>query len=158
MPGYDQPINSPSYTDEGMHDQEVYADTLPDITGLPQNDVVDEFSSGMGTEGDSWHLDGSQFPFMQGGYPTENESLEIEFINDCLPYTTGKPGTGFFFGSSLGAEISSNYSTLINSAVDISSTGKPKAWYKICVALEWVILVKRNAAARKNAQLFYYNY
>ncbi|TKY61556.1 Calmodulin-binding protein 60 B [Spatholobus suberectus] len=149
LPGCSQPSTSASYTDEGMHDQQVYADPLPSIREMPQNShVLDEFSSEMYTEGDGWHLNGSHFPFVQGGYSTENEGSEIQFIDGCPPYTTWEPETGFFFGSPLGAEIS---------AMQISSSGKPKAvWYKIRVALKWVISAKRDAAARKNAHLFYY--
>ncbi|KAL2345625.1 hypothetical protein Fmac_006910 [Flemingia macrophylla] len=148
MPGYSQPFISASYADEGiMHDHQVYADPQPDIGEMPQNrHVLDEFYSEMYTEGDTWHLNGSYFPFVQ----SENESSMIQFVNDCPPYTTREPEASFFIGSSAGAEFNS-YSTFINSAVDISGTGKRKAvWFKILVALKWVISVKRNAAARKN--------
>ena len=159
FPGCGQPSISPSYTDEGMHDHQVYADPLSGITEMSKNShLLDELSSEMYTEEDSCHLNGSQFPFVRGGYSTENEWSEIQFIDDCPSYTTWEPETGIFFGSPVGAEFSS-YSTFINSDEDTSSSGKTKAvWYKIRVALKWVISVKRDAAARKNAQLFYYNY
>ncbi|KAL5135915.1 Calmodulin-binding protein 60 D [Glycine soja] len=159
FPDYSQPSISPSYTDEGMHDHQVYADPLPGITEMSQNShLLDELSSEMYTEEDSCDLNGSQFPFVRGGYSTENESSEIQFIDDCPPYTTWEPETGILFGSPVGAEFSS-YSTFINSDVDISSSGKTKAvWYKIRVALKWVISVKRDAAARRNGHLFYHNY
>ncbi|KAH1079162.1 Calmodulin-binding protein 60 D [Glycine max] len=159
FPGCGQPSISPSYTDEGMHDHQVYADPLSGITEMSKNShLLDELSSEMYTEEDSCHLNGSQFPFVRGGYSTENEWSEIQFIDDCPSYTTWEPETGIFLGSPVGAEFSS-YSTFINSDEDTSISGKTKAvWYKIRVALKWVISVKRDAAARKNAQLFYYNY
>ncbi|RDY07888.1 Calmodulin-binding protein 60 D, partial [Mucuna pruriens] len=142
-PGYSQPFISASYTDGGMHDHhQVYADPLPSLREMPQNShAFDELFSGMYTEGDSWHLNESQFPFVENGYSPENVSSEIQFINDC-PHTTWEPETSFYFGSSVGAEF---------------SNGKPKAvWYKIRVALKWVISVKRYAAARKNALHSYF--
>ncbi|XP_020211078.1 calmodulin-binding protein 60 D isoform X2 [Cajanus cajan] len=160
LPGYSQPFISASYADEGiMHDHQVYADLQPDIGEMSQNRYdLDEFSAGMYTEGDSLHLNGSYFPFVQGGYSSENERSVIQFINDCPPYTTLVPETSFFIGSSVGAEFN-NYSTFIDSAADISGTGKPKAvWYKILVALKWVISIKRETAARKNVKQFHYNY
>ncbi|CAJ1869019.1 unnamed protein product [Sphenostylis stenocarpa] len=158
FPDYSQPFISASYTDEGMHDNQVYADPLTGTREMPQNShVLDELSPEMYTEEDSCHFNGSCFPFMQGGYSAENEVSETQFIDSCSPYTTWQPETGLFFGSSDGEEFNS-YSTLVNSAVNIPSSGKPKAaWYKIAFALKWVISVKRHAAARKNAQLFYYN-
>jgi len=154
--GYSQPSISASYTDEGMHDSQVYADPLPGTREMPHDShVLDEFSSEMYTEEDSCHFNGSCFPCLEGGYSMDNESSEIEFIDGCPHYATCEP---FFFGSSDGEEFSS-YSTFINSTADISSSGKPKAaWCKIGFALKWVLSVKRYAAAKKNnAQLFYHN-
>ncbi|KAJ1417169.1 hypothetical protein SESBI_16862 [Sesbania bispinosa] len=158
-PGYIQPFISDAYIDEGMYDYQNCADQLLDMEEIPQNSHVDDaFSSGMYIEGDSWHLNGSHFPVVQGGYSTDNESSEIQFTNGCPPYTTWGAENGFFFGSIDGAEFSS-HSTFLNSAIDISSSGKPKAeWCKIRAALKWVISVRRDAVARKNAKLFYYNY
>ncbi|KAK7284418.1 hypothetical protein RJT34_19164 [Clitoria ternatea] len=159
LPGCSSPFITASYTDEGMNDYQIYADQLQDIGEMPQNShVEDEFSSGIYIEEDTWHLNGSNFPFVQGGYSIENENSEIEFINGCPPYSTWELGTECLSGSSIGAECSS-HSTFLNSTVDISSSGKPKAvWCKIRFALKWVISVKREAAAKKNAKLFYYNY
>ncbi|XP_027353219.1 calmodulin-binding protein 60 D-like [Abrus precatorius] len=157
-PGGSPPFNSTSHCDKGTLDYQIYADQRLDIREMPQNSHVEyEFPSEMYIEGDSCYLNGSHFPFVEGGDEIDNVSSGIQFINDCPPYTTCEPETGFFFGSSVGAEFSS-YSTFLNSAVDISSNGKPKAvWYKFRVALKWVMSVKRDAAARKNAKLFYYN-
>ena len=124
---------------------------------MPQNSYVGgDFFSGMYVEGDGWQLNGSHFPIVQGGYSTENYSSQIQLINGCSPYTKSGQENSFFFGSPDGAELSS-HSPFVNSAK--SSSGKPKAeWFKILNALKWVISVRRNAAARKNAELFYYHY
>ncbi|XP_027932794.1 calmodulin-binding protein 60 D-like [Vigna unguiculata] len=145
FPDYSQPSISTSYTDEVMHDGQIYADSEPSTREMPHNsNVFDEFSSEIYNEEDSCDFDGSCFPFLEGGYSIENEKWE--------------PTSGMFFGSYDGEEFSP-YSTFINSSVDISSNGKPKAaWCKIGFALKWVISAKRrHAAAKKNAQLFYHN-
>ncbi|KAK7397129.1 hypothetical protein VNO78_18296 [Psophocarpus tetragonolobus] len=131
LPGYSQSFTSASYADEEIHDHQVYADALPGTREMPQySHDLDDFSPEMYIEEDSCQLDGSIFPFMQGGYSTENESSEIQFI-DGWPW---EPETDIFFGSPIGAEFS------MNSDVNISSNGKPKAmWYKIRVALKWVM-------------------
>lgn len=126
---------------------------------MPQNSYAQgEFFSGMYIEGDNWHLHGSHFPVVQGGYSTENDSSGIQFINDCATCTTWGPENGFYCGSSDGAEFSS-HSSFLNSSVNISSSEKTKAvWCKIRTALKWVISVRRDAAAKKNAKLFYCTY
>ncbi|KAK7379188.1 hypothetical protein VNO80_04641 [Phaseolus coccineus] len=156
-PGYSQPSISTSYTNEGMRGSQVYADPLPDTGEMPHNShVLEEFSSEMYTEGDSCHFNGSCFPFLEGGYSIENENSEIQLIDGCPHYATWEPKSSIFFGSSDGGEFSS-YSTFINSTVDISSSGKPKAaWCKIGFVLKLVISVKRHAAAKRNAQLSYH--
>ncbi|KAK7337700.1 hypothetical protein VNO77_18285 [Canavalia gladiata] len=158
LPGYGQPFNSAANIDEGMHDYQINADQLPDIREMPQTiDVEHGFSCGMYTEGNNYHLNGSQIPPVQGSYELDNESSGIQFINGWSPCTTWEPESSFSFGSFFGEEYDS-YPTFLNSAVHISSNGKPKAvWYKIRVALKFMS-VKRDAAARKKAQLFYYNY
>ncbi|XP_061371933.1 calmodulin-binding protein 60 B-like [Gastrolobium bilobum] len=156
--GHTPPIISASNIDEGMHNYQICADPLPDKREVPPNSQVeDEFSSGMYTEGGScWNLNGSYFPAMQCGYSTENESSEFQFINDYPPYTTWGLENGICFGSDE-AECSS-HSPFLNSALDISNSEKPKAvWQKIRVAL-WVLSVRRDAAAKKKAKLFCYDY
>ncbi|KAK7258985.1 hypothetical protein RIF29_24579 [Crotalaria pallida] len=136
-----------------------YIDPLPYNREMSQNNYSEgEFFSGMCIEGDNWHLQGSYFPVVEGCYSTENDSSEIQLINDYPPYTTWETENGLYSGSSDGAEFSS-HSCFLNSSMDISSSEKPKAvWYKILTALKWVILVRRDAAARKNAKLFFYNF
>ncbi|WVZ05825.1 hypothetical protein V8G54_019171 [Vigna mungo] len=158
FPGYSQPSISTSYTDEGMHDGQIYADPQPGTREMPHNSYVfDEFSSEMYNEEDSYHFDGSCLPFPEGGYSIENERSDVEFIYGCPSWATWEPKSGIFFGSCDGEECS-RYSTFTNSTVDISSSGKSKAaWCKIGFALKWVISMKRHATAKKNAQLFYHN-
>jgi len=116
FPDYSQPSISTSYTDEVMHDGQIYADSEPSTREMPHNsNVFDEFSSEIYNEEDSCDFDGSCFPFLEGGYSIENEKWE--------------PTSGMFFGSCDGEEFSP-YSTFINSTVDISSSGK-----KECSAL-----------------------
>lgn len=133
-------MSSP-YVDEGMHNCQIYADPVPDIREVPQSSHVEDE---MYIEGDNWHCNGSHFPVVQGGYSAENDNSDIPFINGCPPYTTWGVENGFFSGSSDGAE---------------SSSGKTKAvWCKIRAALKWVISVRRDAATKRNANLFYFNY
>ncbi|XP_057439039.1 calmodulin-binding protein 60 B-like isoform X2 [Lotus japonicus] len=135
--GYVQPFISASY-DEGMYASQIYADPVPEVREIPQNNLLDdEFSLGMYIEGDNCYFNGSHFPLMQCGYPTQYESSE----------------NGFYFGSCDGAEFSSR-NTLLNHAMDISRSRKPKVeWCKIRAAIKWVISVRKDAAARKNAML-----
>lgn len=121
-----------------MYDSQIYADPVPEAREIPQNILVDdEFSLGMYIEGDNCYFNGSHFPLMQCGYPTQYESSE----------------NGFYVGSCDGAELSS-HDTLLNHAMDISRSGKPKVeWCKIRAAIKWVISVRKDAAARKNAML-----
>ncbi|BAT86108.1 hypothetical protein VIGAN_04372800 [Vigna angularis var. angularis] len=158
FPGCSQPSISTSYTDEGMHDGQIYADPQPGTREMPLNGyVLDEFSSEMYNDEDGCHFDGSCLPFPEGGYSIENERSDVEFIYGCPPWATWEPKSGIFFGSCDGEECS-RYSTFTNSAVDISSNGKSKAaWCKIGFVLKWVISVKRHATAKKNAQLFCHN-
>ncbi|MED6193101.1 hypothetical protein PIB30_015985 [Stylosanthes scabra] len=147
-----QRCTSSSFVDEGVPSYQIYEDPLPEtcFTG-------GDFLSGMFIEGNSsWQLNGSShIEVVQGGYSAGNCSSEIQFTNDCSPYAgQWEDENGYLFGSSsYGAEFTSH------SGGDISSSGKSKAvWFKILNALKWVISVKKYAAARKNAELFYCDY
>ncbi|OIV95080.1 hypothetical protein TanjilG_21470 [Lupinus angustifolius] len=146
-----QPFISASYIDEGAHDNQTYADPLLDQREMPQNsyEESDFFSN--------WNFHGSYIPLFEGGFSTENESSDIQLINDYPTYTTWVQENGFYYGSSDGAEFSSHCSFL-NSSMDISSSEKSKAvWHKILTVLKCLISIKRDASARRNGNLFYYN-
>ncbi|KAE9593712.1 hypothetical protein Lalb_Chr18g0046011 [Lupinus albus] len=100
----------------------------------------------------NWDLHGSYFPLVEGGYSTENESSDIQLINDYPIYTTLEPENGFYYDTFDGAEFST-HSSFLNSSFDISNSEKPKAvWHKI---LKCLISIKRDASARRNSNLFY---
>ncbi|MED6134448.1 hypothetical protein PIB30_037244 [Stylosanthes scabra] len=143
-----QPCTSSSFIDEGVPSYQIYQDPLPEACEMMQNGFTGgDFLSGMFIEGNSRQV-------VQGGYSAGNCSSEIQFTNDCSAYAgQWEDENGYLFGSSYGAEFTSH------SGGDISSNGKTKAvWFKIVNALKWVISVKKYAAARKNAELFYCDY
>ncbi|KAL1312944.1 hypothetical protein HN51_039521 [Arachis hypogaea] len=158
--GSTQPCTSSSFIDEEVPSYQVYEDPLPETCEMLQNGYTGgEFFSGMFTEGNSWQLNGlSHIPVVQGGCSADNCSSEIQFTNDCScsPYTAQwGDQNGYLFGSSDGAEFTS-HPTFLNSNGDVSNSGKTKAvWFKIGNAIKWVISVKKYAAARKNAELYY---
>lgn len=83
--------------------------------------------------------------YIEDGYLTET------LINEYLLNTKWGLENNVLFGFSDGAACSTRF--------NISSNEKPKAvWCKFLVAIKWVISVKRDAAARRNANLFCFNY
>ncbi|CAL0302319.1 unnamed protein product [Lupinus luteus] len=147
-----QPFISASYIDEGVNDFQPYADPILDQIEMQENSYAEgEFFS-------NWNLHGSYSPLVEGGYSTENESSDIQLINDYPTDTTWVQENDFYYGSSDGAKFSSHCSFL-NSSMDISISEKPKAvWHKILTVLKCLISMRRDAYARRNADLFYYNY
>ncbi|KAK4282733.1 hypothetical protein QN277_014077 [Acacia crassicarpa] len=124
--GSHQPFTS--YADEGMQNDQIYAN--PDLASmLLNNSAEDELLSAMQTEGNSCPHFGSLW--------TENENPHIQFTN------WGQEN-GLYFNP--------------YGAAGFDRREKPKAvWYKIRTALKWVISVRRDAAAKRMAKLIRYN-